>query len=542
MNARYMLLAGLLVSVLTGNGMANVPFSISVEQKQLTEQPGPSVFTVVASADAGFTADVFLRVSSTTLTPSAFSFSRPRFDHPYTNPVQLTVRTSGAVPSGKHVIIVEGFNGSVVAADTCVLLVPERSGWTVYTTQNAAMPSDVVRSIQFDVSGVAWMATDNGVVRFDGDSMQSYLDDKVDLAGNVGSLALQHGTTPWVLQNSSILRMVGDEFREFNDAAIKGQPFRLCAGRNGEIWVYTRNPHSLARITNVGITVFDMEDLISDNPYAVVASMVSDRRNKLWLGFSGYNSEWIVTYDGMYWDAFDRSRFQLAPFQYSGQLVEDPALGVWSVSEYGLVHVRNNESTSYPSSTAGTFPGFRPTAFAIDSVYGHRWVGVSTTANHPDQRGGLARFTQNERIHYHSSNSPLPEATILDLKADASGRLWAATTGGLVIVDVNAIPGTVSVREGNVPSPERGSGTIVVAPNPMDARSTIRLNGWPVHDSISVVLRNVTGQVVQLIYNGVVTDTPMEFTLQTQTLASGSYMLHVYGQRSSAVTPIVVHY
>ncbi len=537
MTARFSLsLLVLLTSLLAHSVSASVPFTISVVQKQLTEQSGGTTFTILAGADSGFTASIFLRASSPTLAQSAFTFSRPRFDHPYTSPVQLTVQTDGAVGPGIHVIVVEGFNGSVVATDTCNLIIAERSGWTVYTTQNSALPTNVIRSIQLDDQGVAWMATDNGVVRFDGDTMQSYLSDRI------ASLALQNGTTPWVLQNSSLWRMVEGEFREFNHSAISDQPQILCAGRGGEIWVYMRSTHKLARIIGDEVAVFEIGNLVSGNMWAAVTSMIVDRSNTLWLGFSGYNREWIVTYDGQYWTAYERSRFQLSDFQGSSQLVLDPTLGIWSVSQDGLVHVRTDGSTSYPSNPTGVFPGFMPTAFAIDSLHGHRWVGVTTTANHPSQPVGLARFTPNGLVLYQSSNSPLPAAGIFALRADKSGKLWAATSNGLVVIDVSAIGSTVSAGETDFAKRESSPATIIVTPNPIDTRAVIQLKGWPENEAISVVVRSVTGEVVHQIYHGAVTTTTMEFVLSAQSLANGYYMLHVQGQLSSAAVPLVVHH
>jgi ligand-binding sensor domain-containing protein/two-component sensor histidine kinase len=120
-------------------------------------------------------------------------------------------------------------------------------------TKEEGLPSDVVRWVSQDVTGYLWIATDNGLARYDGHSMKVFghnPEDPTSLSENL-ILALYESSDSllWVGTNNgfSIYDPVFDVFTNYHPFAVEGYHFPAVEVHyffedpDGSIWIATSN-------------------------------------------------------------------------------------------------------------------------------------------------------------------------------------------------------------------------------------------------------------------------------------------------------------
>ena len=262
------------------------------------------------------------------------------------------------------------------------------------------LSQDSVTAMRQDPQGFIWIGTQEGLNRFDGQAIQSFVRDPFDsssLAHNwIWSLLITDAGELWVGTEAgiSIHDRSTDSFKNLrhnpNDPnSISSDRVKVLfqdSARN--IWVGTINA-GVNRIDaatgQVHRYAFDEDDPTSI-PDDAVLSITEDRQGRVWIGFDGGG---IALYDSA------TNKFIRNPFQ------------------------PNDYELSYESITA---------IVEDHALDGHLWVG--------SRDGGLFRLNTNastlERFS-HKSNDYLSISNnyIRDILQDRDGTLWVATDEGL---------------------------------------------------------------------------------------------------------------
>lgn len=231
------------------------------------------------------------------------------------------------------------------------------------------LPQSSIKDIAQTRDGYLWLATDEGLARFDG--VQFVVFDK----GNTA---------------------------EIKDNSVQA----LYAARDGSLWIGTRR--GLTRMKDGGFKTYTTADGLSDDAVMVVAE---DSAGSLWVG----------THDGLNqfkdgeWKSYKRADGLSDDAIYAVR--EDDEGALWIGTRNGLTRLKDNRFTVYT----------KRDGLADDSVFTiledrehNLWFGT---------RGGLSRVKDGRWTSY-TKRDGLASEIIYALYEDEAGTLWIGTSGG----------------------------------------------------------------------------------------------------------------
>ncbi len=298
-----------------------------------------------------------------------------------------------------------------------------------------------VQAIVQDDSGLLWIATEDGLDRFDGYTFRHYRRDRfsehalesdfiadlaVDDEGNVWAATDGGGVARW---NAATDTFTSFRHEAFNSATISDDHVRALAIDGHVVWIGTRS-NGLDRFDTVTgeITHFrhqpaDPSTLSNDEVYA--------------LALDGQGGVWVATHGGLNrldTDTGEVTRHQQDPVEpgsVGANIVEavyvDRAGTVWAgTHDSGLSRFEPDSRTFTRYQHAETDPSSlshdRVQAMFEDSD-GRFWVGTAGGLNLMDRDTGT--FSR----HHHDATDPssLSGDNIVSLFQDRSGVLWIGT-------------------------------------------------------------------------------------------------------------------
>ena len=291
------------------------------------------------------------------------------------------------------------------------------------------LPSSVVLDVTQDALGFVWIATDEGLVRYDGMDRVTYqrTADSTSLTGNVVQvLAPAPGGALWVGTDTGLARFDprADVFRR-----ITGLPsddiLALTTDVAGNAWVGTTA--GLAFVTAEGA----VQSVDRHDP-ADRSSLPDDTVEALYLASEGVL--WVGTGDGLARRADGRF-----------QTVRPDSLGV--LGAFAVTAIAPSESAGLLLGTLGDgLVAFDPRTAAFARLdIGTDIIAQNVTSVHEDATGtvwvgtlggGLRRLTPGEdgvRIYEAVPEDPgsLSDDEVSAILEDRQGILWVATYGGL---------------------------------------------------------------------------------------------------------------
>ena len=274
-----------------------------------------------------------------------------------------------------------------------------------------------VNSLLEDKNGHLWMVTDQeGLVCYDGNKLKRYLTDRKDLI--LGQLCSDRDGNVFVGTNAGLYRRQGNEFEHVAATGHKEVSSLYCDRYNCIIVGYDGK----------GIAIYDpRSNTLTDNPFfsqevdlskSKVYSIVEDNNGNLWFG---------LLQKGIY-----RQPIAFNGFQYMGYKLGDSRNVTGSACVVSvLVDSRNrtwigtDKDGIYVTTSDGHLlrhlsEGYPSTVMALaESHDGRIWIG-----SYGDGGGSIDPNTfQYKRINYPDDDHLI----IMDIEADAQGRLWFAT-------------------------------------------------------------------------------------------------------------------
>jgi len=240
---------------------------------------------------------------------------------------------------------------------------------SVWRTESG-LPQNTVRAIVQTRDGYLWLATDDGLVRFDG----------------IRFVTFDRQNTP--LMKSSVI-------------------LTLFEAANGTLWIGTDG--GLLEYQNGKFTAFAAKDGLADDR---VTAITSDREGRLWIatpgGLSRFQNGRFVNYttnNGL-------------PSNSVGALFADSRGNLWASTTGGLVRCAADKITEY--TTLDGLPRNRVNAIYEDRN-GDLWFATP---------GGLARLVDERFIEFTTANG-LASNMVWTMYEDREGTLWVGTDGGL---------------------------------------------------------------------------------------------------------------
>ncbi len=240
-----------------------------------------------------------------------------------------------------------------------------------FWSAEAGLPQNSVIAIAQTPDGYIWIATEEGLARFDG----------------VRFTIFDKQNTP-NLQSNEISALLVD--------------------REKNLWIGT--DAGLSRFNDGNFTSYTTRDGLSND---AISSLYQDSRGILWIGTDG---------GGL--NTFSNGRFKAyttkdgLPNDAVFSICEDQDGSLWIGTHAGLAHFRNDRFTSYTTKD-GLLSDYVKSVLL--SRGGDLWIATSGGGLSRFRGGGFRNFTTRDGL---SSN------TVLSLCEDAAGSLWVGTADG----------------------------------------------------------------------------------------------------------------
>ncbi|HEX3760956.1 MAG TPA: two-component regulator propeller domain-containing protein, partial [Kofleriaceae bacterium] len=320
-----------------------------------------------------------------------------------------------------------------MAAGNAYALDPHRRVTQYAHTHFAAhegMPHSLASAIAQTPDGYLWIASEEGLSRFDGAGFTTYDHRKTDgiPADRFTSLTLDRTGALWAgTRNHGLLQVAGGEFRIVPwEPGPQEQQIRVLAlDANGDLWIGMRD-RGVARLHNskFAAALTTRDGLPSDDIRALLATPDGG----MWIGtFRG-----LVRWTG--------ARLERGPPALDGvaihAIAQDRGGALWLATDKGLLRLRGDALEPIGADHLATGE-VRQVLFDRD---GNLWLGTRT---------GLARMTfeapaggpAGGQAGVQIERLPEPEILVNALFEDTDGNLWIADDLGLErLRDGDAIP------------------------------------------------------------------------------------------------------
>lgn len=157
------------------------------------------------------------------------------------------------------------------------------TSWTMYDISNSQLPSNDVRSIDFDASNNAWIGTNGGgLAKFDGTSWTIFNTGNSGIASDIIYSVSVNGSNIWIGTNAGVSKYNGTSFTNYTTANSNLSSDTVQAFEfetNGDVWIGTAN--GLCKLSGTNWTIYNTltSGFLDDN----VLSLFRDGQN-LWIG------------------------------------------------------------------------------------------------------------------------------------------------------------------------------------------------------------------------------------------------------------------
>src|SRR5438445_1511063 len=276
----------------------------------------------------------------------------------------------------------------------------------VWLTENG-LPQNTVHSITQSKNGYLWIATEEGLARFDGVKFTVF--DKQNTpelrSNDIRVLLEDRRGALWIGTADGLVRLLDSKFTAFTtrDGLPSNVIDALCEDPDASLWVLTA-----AGIVRFSDSVFTTR---WEFPKNGVKALFADREGALWIGspdgLARYKNGAVVKYTVQ--DGLANNGVVSIDQDKDGRL--------WIGTANGLSQLEGNRFLTY--TTRDGLPNNRIISLAVDRE-GSVWIGTA---------GGLSRFADK-----HFSNFRLGEGLaneiILAMFEDHEGSLWIGTESG----------------------------------------------------------------------------------------------------------------
>ena len=298
---------------------------------------------------------------------------------------------------------------------------------SVWLTENG-LPQNTVHSITQAKDGYVWIATEEGLARFDGIKFTVF--DKQNTpelkSNDIRALLEDRRGVLWIGTTDGLVRLQDSKFTAFTtrDGLPSNVIDAVCEGNNDSLWVVTA-----AGIVRFGDGVFTPSAAGAEFPKAGVKALFEDREGALWIG----SPEGLARYKNGATTKFT-TQDGLANNSIVS-VVSDKDGRMWVGTTDGLSQLEGDRFVTY--TTRDGLPNNRIISLAVDRE-GSVWIGTA---------GGLSRFADKQFSNFRLGDSFASEI-ILSIFEDREGSLWIGTeSSGLSLLKDKKVT-TYTSREG----------------------------------------------------------------------------------------------
>jgi ligand-binding sensor domain-containing protein/signal transduction histidine kinase len=289
---------------------------------------------------------------------------------------------------------------------------------TAWTSQNG-LPQNVVFSIAQTHDGYVWLATEEGVARFDGVRFQVFdISNSAGLGDNtVSQLEASRDGGLWMGTRSGLTHYRNGVFH--TDTVANGLAANditaLHEGADASLWIGTIQ--GLNRLQDGRFQVYTQKDGLPDNRVTAIAE---DRNGSLWVGTKGG----LARFDAGRFRAYTHTDGLPDNFVTALAASQDGALWV-GTSRGALVRWAKGVASVWAAQNGPPTGGI---ASLLEDRDGNLWISYS--------RSGIGRLTHGT-FSWYRTHDGLPSDNARALFEDREGNLWISLyeAGALELTD-----------------------------------------------------------------------------------------------------------
>lgn len=282
-------------------------------------------------------------------------------------------------------------------------------------------PQCIVRNVLQDKAGNIWLATWQGIIKYDGKVFTNYTLAAGLIRFHVASLFEDSKGNIWFgTVRGGIYRYDGKAFTLFTtrDGLPDNTAFGMAEDKNGGIWFGTEN--GVSRYDGKTFTNFTTQDGLSDN---YVNAILADRTGKLWFG----TSKGVDCFDGKSFTKFTAG--DGSSFQRVASLFEDKAGNIWIGS--GAKQAGGKGLCRYDGhSVSEVTPYF--VMYMCQDRQGDLWLAHNTWP--ANVNFALYRYDGKSFTKAIEQNKP-DNPAIFGILEDRKGAIWFGTAKGVCRYD-----------------------------------------------------------------------------------------------------------
>jgi ligand-binding sensor domain-containing protein/class 3 adenylate cyclase len=286
-----------------------------------------------------------------------------------------------------------------------------------YFDVDQGLPISNVRDLFHDSRGYLWIATDLGVMKYDGKNL-SVFSKKEGLSGNLvwGIYEDSKGNMWFTTLDGGITKYDGYSFYHLTESEglISNRVLSAIEDNESNMW-FGSDGGGLVKFSNNHITIYTSNEGLPTDYFFKISK---DNSGNLWIASNGAGT---IRYDG--------KRFSLLPKQIVGNnpynfvALHDSKNKLW-VGTYngGLYRITDNHITHYSKSEG--FIGNSIRTLSEDKE-GNIWVGTTN---------GLAKI-KDDIMQTFTQNDGLNGNSITSLSFDIERNLWLGSINGISILN-----------------------------------------------------------------------------------------------------------
>jgi ligand-binding sensor domain-containing protein len=308
--------------------------------------------------------------------------------------------------------------------------------WSIFTTANSPLPTNIVRSLKADKPGI-WIGTYNGVIYYDGktwktfDQLNATLPEKKIMAIEID----QRGNKWFGTWGKGIVRFDGTNATIWNTNGLQYVTGITVDSKNN-VWVATYATHENGNYQGGGLHKFDGATRViyhlgnSGLPSRNIRTIAVDKSDVIWVAMLDWRdlTAWgLASFDGTQWQTFDRSNSGLSDNEISAIAV-DAENNKWLGMKKGIEKFDGNTWSTFKTYFSNNALGLSIVVDKLDKKWTADTESLLMMEASDEQLGKIDHF------RYKIFNSPhqlLPHT----LTIDSTGIFWVGGSRRLVRFD-----------------------------------------------------------------------------------------------------------
>lgn len=314
-----------------------------------------------------------------------------------------------------------------------------------HLTPSEGMPQGTVMGSLQDSQGFVWLATEDGLVRYDGHDLLRYAYSRTSTKGLPGNFVFgivedQHGDLWLPTKDVGLARWnrATDDFKVYRhdpqdaNSLASDTTRTLVIDAHGLIWVGLRgagidilNPLD-GKIEHLRHDPADEGSLADDNIYA----MLIDRHGAIWVGTANGLDQWVPERHAFLHYRHDPTDPGSLSSNRISSIFEDQHGAMWiGTVDAGINRLERNgvvqKKYRYAEKMADSLSSDDVRA-VLEDREGHLWVGTAAGLD-------LRDADTDTFVHYRhdeGDDGSLRDSFIMSLYEDSAGLLWIGTRAG----------------------------------------------------------------------------------------------------------------